>query len=81
MKPYVPVEPHVIERIEIAILTTERLDLHWADENTQQAYMSRVDPLEVIDVEGRHYLRARNDEGAEIRIRLDLIRNLPTPVK
>lgn len=81
MKPYTPVPSHVVERLEIAILTGERLDLHWADEHSQRAYASRILPQEVLDIEGRQYLQAVNDEGQDVLLRLDLIRNLPTPVK
>lgn len=81
MKPFTPVPRHIEERLHIAILTGERLDLHWADESSSRAYVSRVEPLAVVEDGGLPYLKARNDEGTEVRIRLDLIRNLPTPVK
>ncbi|APZ42711.1 hypothetical protein [Acidihalobacter ferrooxydans] len=81
MKPYQPVASHVRERLEIAALVAERLDLQWADEVSDQAYMARVEPREVVEQDGRVYLLARDAQGAELRIRLDLIRNLPMPVK
>ncbi|AOV18118.1 hypothetical protein BJI67_14540 [Acidihalobacter aeolianus] len=82
MKPSQPVPGHVRERLEIAVLTGEILSLNWADEASDAAYLGRVRPLEVIaDDDGPGYLRALDDSGVEVRIRLDLIRNLPTPVK
>lgn len=81
MKPYQHVAPHVRERLEIAVLTGERLALQWADEDSDRAYMGRIEPREVVEEEERAYLLAINDEGDPVRIRLDLIRNLPTPVK
>lgn len=81
MKPYQPVAPHVRERLEIAVLTAERLDLQWADEDSDRAYMARIEPREVVVEDGRAYLLAVDEDGAALRIRLDLIRNLPTPVK
>jgi hypothetical protein len=81
MKPYQPVARHVEERLEIAILTGEVLNLHWAEEEGDAAFMAKVIPLEVHEEEGKRWLRARADTGDEIEIRLDLIRNLPTPVK
>lgn len=77
-----PVPGHVRERLEIAVLTGETLNLHWADEASNAAYLGRIRPLEVInDPAGPGYLRACDEQGTEVRIRLDLIRNLPTPVK
>ena len=81
MKPYTPVPDHVVERLEIAILCGEKMSLQWADEATDRAYLSKVEPKELLDNEERAYLRAVTEEGEEVTIRLDLIRNLPTPVK
>jgi hypothetical protein len=81
MKPYTPVPTHVEERLEIAIICGETFHLQWATEDSNQAFLGRIQPLEIIERERRRYLRARNDTGEELQIRLDLIRNLPTPVK
>ncbi|WP_455386147.1 hypothetical protein [Acidihalobacter prosperus] len=82
MKPYQQVAPHVRERLEIAVLTGERLSLQWADEESDRAYMGRVQPREVVEQEdGRTYLDAIGEDGDPVRIRVDLIRNMPTPVK
>lgn len=81
MKPYQQVAPQVRERLEIAVLTGERLDLQWADEASERAYMGRVQAREVLDEDNGSYLVALDDSGASVRIRIDLIRNLPTPVK
>jgi hypothetical protein len=82
MKPYQQVAPHVRERLEIAVLTGERLSLQWADEDSDRAYMGRVQAREVIEEDdGRTYLDAVDDDGGPVHIRIDLIRNLPTPVK
>ena len=81
MKPYTPVPAHVEERLAIAILCGEKFRLQWAAEDSDQAFLGQVQPLEVIERDQQRYLRATNDAGEELLIRLDLIRNLPTPVK
>jgi len=81
MKPYTPVPAHVEERLEIAILCGEKFNLQWASEDSDQAFLGRVQPLEIVERAGRRYLRATGEDGARLEIRLDLIRNLPTPVK
>ena len=81
MKPYTPVPAHVEERLEIAIICGETFNLQWASEDSDQAFLGRLQPLEIVDREDRRYLRARSEDGNELEIRLDLIRNLPTPVK
>lgn len=81
MKPYQPVPPHVHERLQIAILTGERLQLNWADEHSSRAYMGAVEPRDLVERDGHDYLLAVDDNRSEVLIRLDLIRNLPTPVK
>jgi len=37
--------------------------------------------VELVKENDTDYLMARNDEGVSMKIRLDLIRNMPTPVK
>ncbi|WP_019623980.1 hypothetical protein [Thioalkalivibrio thiocyanoxidans] len=71
---------HVIERLEIAILTGETLQLNWAEPDSSQAWWGKVTPREVREADGYHWLDGEC-EGRDVRIRLDLIRNLPTPVK
>jgi len=79
--PYQPVAPHVRERLAIAILCNESMDLYWQDEESLDAYVGRVYPEELVERDGVDYLCARNEEGEPVQIRLDLIRNLPTPMK
>lgn len=81
IKPYTPVPAHVNERLEIAILTGETMNLHWADEASDQAFMSRCKPLALLERDGRDYLEAQNEQGDTVVMRLDLIRNFPMPVK
>ncbi|MEJ2480573.1 MAG: hypothetical protein P8Y78_10445 [Acidihalobacter sp.] len=82
MKPYRQLAPHVRERLEIAVLTGERLSLQWADEESDRAYMGRVQAREVVEEDnGCTYLDAIGEDGTPVRIRVDLIRNMPTPVK
>lgn len=82
MKPYQQVAPHLRERLEIAVLTGERLSLQWADEDSDRAYVGRVQAREVVEQDdGRTYLEAVDEHGGPVRIRVDLIRNMPTPVK
>ncbi|MDX5333750.1 MAG: hypothetical protein LPK58_06855 [Gammaproteobacteria bacterium] len=81
MKPYTPVPAHVEERLEIAILCGEKLKLQWAEEEGNQAFLGTLWPQEIIERDQRRYLRARDEKDIDHLIRLDLIRNLPTPVK
>ncbi|MEW6613225.1 MAG: hypothetical protein ACOY5C_07705 [Pseudomonadota bacterium] len=79
---YRPVPGHVLERIQIAILCQEQMDLHWEDEATAMNYLQRVQLLELTSSEAGEYLEARVlSTGEVLRIRLDLIKNLPMPVK
>ncbi|WP_018949285.1 hypothetical protein [Thioalkalivibrio sp. ALMg11] len=71
---------HVAERLEIAILTGETLQLNWVEPNSSQAWWGKVAPREVREADGCHWLDGEC-EGRTVQIRLDLIRNLPTPVK
>jgi len=80
-KPYTPVPKHARERLEIAILCGEQMQLQWADEANSRAYLARVTPLGIEEQAEQSYLTAATDEGEQVRIRLDLIRNLPTPMK
>ena len=44
-------------------------------------YMARVWSLEVTTENGAEYLQARLAAGEVVKIRLDMIRNFPTPMK
>lgn len=79
--PYQVVPRFYIERITIAALCNETMNLHWQDEQTGMNYMVTVWPLEIIEQNMAEYLLARNQDGEILHIRLDLIRNFPTPVK
>jgi hypothetical protein len=82
MKPCLKVPGHVRERLEIATLTGEILHLYWSDEASDTAYFGLLRPLKVIDMtDSPGYLIAVDENGNEAHIRLDLIHNLPTPVK
>lgn len=78
---YQPVPRFYLERLAIAAMCNEAMDLHWYDEASQLNYMATVWPLEVVSEDQAEYLLARNAAAETIRIRLDLIRNFPTPVK
>ncbi|WP_348550263.1 hypothetical protein [Acidithiobacillus sp.] len=72
----------VVERLEIAILTSEQMRLHWVDERDQTHYMSVVLPLSFEEGEHADFLHCRVlEDNVELRVRVDLIQNLPTPVK
>lgn len=79
--PYQPVPRFYLERITIAALCNEFMDLHWYDPGSNLNYMERVWPLAVIIEETAEYLQARTAAGEAVKIRLDLIRNFPTPMK
>ena len=78
---YQPVPRFYLERLTIAALCNEAMTLHWHDEISQLNYMARVWPLEVVEQQQAEYLLARNESGEIVTIRLDLIRNFPTPTK
>ena len=75
-----PIPRHVRERLEIAILTGETLQLNWAEPDSARAWMGRVTPQALREGDGHQWLDGEC-EGRPVQIRLDLIRNLPTPVK
>lgn len=82
MKPPQQVPRHIRERLEIAAFTNEVIQLYWTDETSDTAYFGLISPLGVTDVSDTPgYLVGLDEEGAEIHIRLDLICNLPTPIK
>ncbi|WP_215858873.1 hypothetical protein [Acidithiobacillus thiooxidans] len=72
----------IAERLQIAILTSEQMRLHWADESTGIHYMEVVMPLEWQESpEGDYLLCKVLSENLEVRVRVELIQNLPAPVK
>jgi hypothetical protein len=79
--PYQAVPRFYLERITIAALCNEFMDLHWHDAASNMNYMERVWPLEVTTENGAEYLQARTAAGEPVTIRLDMIRNFPTPMK
>ena len=81
VKPYQPVPAFYRERLTIAIMCDESMDLHWRDEHSNTAYVAKVWPEELVEQAGMDYLRVRNEAGETLTIRLDLIENMPTPVK
>jgi len=81
-KAYQPVPGHVLERLQIAVLCQEQMDLHWEDEASGLSYYQRVQLLGLEQIEDADYLLASPlSTGEPIRVRLDFIRNLPTPLK
>ncbi|MCE5393765.1 MAG: hypothetical protein JJ693_04095 [Acidithiobacillus sp.] len=74
--------PQIAERLEIAILTSEHMRLHWIDERDELHYFTEVIPLELAEGKDADYLLCRVvGEEQVISVRVDLIQNLPTPVK
>lgn len=59
----------------------ETMKLHWLNETDGMAYYGEVRLCELIQEDGKDYLLAETPEDETVRIRLDLIRNLPLPVK
>jgi len=78
---YQPVPRFYLERLTIAALCNETMNLHWFDEASQLNYMAQIRPLEILEQDQAEFLLARNESGENVTIRLDLIRNFPTPVK
>jgi Rho-binding antiterminator len=79
--PYMPVPGFYRERFTIAIMCNEWMELHWRDESSGMSYLTKVCPLELFTENGMDYVRARTMENGEVKIRLDLIQNMPRPVK
>lgn len=79
--PYQPVPRFYIERITLASLCDESMDLHWHDPASGQSYLARVWPQNIVEADGAEWLQARDATGERVTIRLDLIRNFPTQVK
>jgi len=74
--------PHIAERLQIAILTSEQMRLHWEDLDSGVHYYERVLPLALEPSARGDMLRCRLlDEDREIQVPVAGIRNLPTPVK
>jgi len=80
-KPYTPVPRFYHERFTIAIMTGESVPLHWRDEVGNDAYVAKVFPREIVEEGGMDYLLGADDEGQSVRIRMDLIENMPAPSK
>lgn len=81
-KDYQPVPGHVLERLQIAVLCQEQMDLHWEDETSGLSYYQRVQLVGLEKTDDADYLLASPlSTGESIRVRLDFIRNLPTPLK
>ncbi|NOT16962.1 MAG: hypothetical protein HOP20_02695 [Sulfuriferula sp.] len=80
-KPYQSVPRFYLERVTIAALCNETMNLHWEDELTEMHYIAQLLPLDTLLENGAEYLLARNEQGEILKIRYDLIRNFPTPVK
>lgn len=81
VSPYQPIPAFQRERLAIAIMCGETMKLHWCDEDSGMAYYGEVRLCELIERDGRDYLVAETPDDEVVYIRLDLIRNLPTPVK
>ena len=71
----------VFERMTIAILCGETMQLHWQDEKSELSFLEALQPRELREGDGADYLVAEDAQGNMHRIRMDLIRNLPRPVK
>lgn len=80
-KPYTAVPRFYHERFTIAIMTGESVPLHWRDASGRNAYVAKVFPAEIVEEDGMEYLLGTDDDGHPVRIRLDLIENMPSPVK
>lgn len=79
--PYQRPPNFVFERFTIAILCNESLQVHWQDEQSELSYLVRVFPREIMAENGVDYLLAADEQGEVHKIRMDLIRNMPRPVK
>lgn len=80
-KPYKPVPGFYHERFTIAIMCNENMTLQWEDPEQDMVYQALVYPRAIEEHEGMDYLDAMTADGERVAIRLDLIRNMPAPVK
>lgn len=80
-RPYTPVPSFYRERFTIAALCGERIALHWRDADGELCWFASVAPREVLEEDGIEWLLAESDAGEMLRIRMDLIENMPRPVK
>lgn len=80
-KPYTPVPGFYHERFTIAIMCNEILTLQWEDPECNRVYQAQVMPQAVIEREGMAYLSGITAQDEAVDIRMDLIRNMPSPVK
>lgn len=71
----------IFERMNIAIMCGETMQLHWQDEKSQLSFLESVQPRELREENGVDYLIVEGPQGHMHSIRLDLIQNLPRPVK
>ena len=81
VKSYTKVPGFYHERFTIAIMCNESMNLHWQDEHTDMSYMGQVYPQELIEENGADYVIVKNNQNELVRIRLDLICNMPSPMK
>lgn len=65
----------------IAIMCGETMQLHWQDVKSELSFLEAVMPRELREDGGADYLVAEDAHGNMHVIRMDLIRNLPRPVK
>lgn len=70
--PYVPIACAMHERLEFAVLRGHALDLSWID--GIRVERARVVPLDVYTCHGAEWLRVRFDDGRQLDLRLDRIR-------
>lgn len=71
----------IFERLTIAIMCGETMQLHWQDETSERSFLEAVKPRELREADGADYLVVEDPQGQMHSIRIDLIRNLPRPVK
>ncbi|MEJ2508559.1 MAG: hypothetical protein P8009_03595 [Gammaproteobacteria bacterium] len=80
-KPYTPVPRFYHERLTIAMMCNESLPLHWEDADSGMSYYVTVYPNDIVTEDEMDFLLATTNEGEDVKIRLDMIRNMPTPTK
>jgi hypothetical protein len=80
--PYQAPPSYVLERLQIAILCQEHLDLQWNDDTEPgRVWADRVWSSAIESRAGMAYLLGKTGTGEAVSIRIDLIRNLPRPMK
>lgn len=72
MTDYQPISCADYSELELAIMHRQSLQLTWCEDNV--LYYRVIKPLDLVTVNHEEFLIGRHNDGSELRIRLDTIR-------